>query len=289
MITNQSGTVAESVAIGLDVTERKQMQEELKRHSNDLEELVGERTAELAALDATVLEITRPHELPALLKTIVERAVELLKADSGEIYVCHSQRGEVRCVVAYNMPTDPVGVVMKYGEGAAGMVAYTGQPLIIDDYRTYSKRSKLFEKAQPFRVVLSVPMIWQGQVAGVIDVISNKQPRKFTHNDLRLLTRFASHAAIAVERQKAEEERKQMHDRLLTAERLAAIGETATMVGHDLRNPLQGMATASYNIRKRLSPQVDQTTMEMLRIIEQGIEHSNKIVSNSWSSPETSD
>jgi signal transduction histidine kinase len=73
------------------------------------------------------------------------------------------------------------------------------------------------------------------------------------------------------------EERTQ---RLRTAERLAAIGELAAIVGHDLRNPLTGIATATYNVEKHLGKRIDRETKEMLEIIEQDIHYSDKIVSD---------
>jgi len=44
-------------------------------------------------------------------------------------------------------------------------------------------------------------------------------------------------------------EQKRMAEALLRSERLAAIGELAGMVGHDLRNPLQGIAGAVYYLK----------------------------------------
>jgi PAS domain S-box-containing protein len=88
--------------------------------------------------------------------------------------------------------------VLRYGEGAAGTVAETGEPLLIDDYRTWSKRAAAFEQDQPFHAVLSVPMVWKGQVIGVIHVLDTEE-RRFRQDDLELLGLFASHAAIAVE------------------------------------------------------------------------------------------
>jgi PAS domain S-box-containing protein len=75
-------------------------------------------------------------------------------------------------------------------------------------------------------------------------------------------------------------ERKQMEQRLLKSERLAAIGELAGMVGHDLRNPLTGIASASYYVKKKLKSKVDSKTREMLELIERDIEASNKIITD---------
>jgi two-component system sensor histidine kinase HydH len=71
-----------------------------------------------------------------------------------------------------------------------------------------------------------------------------------------------------------------MEAELLKSQRLAAIGETAAMVGHDLRNPLTGIATATYNVKRHLGRRIDKETKEMLDIIEQDIRNSDKIVSD---------
>jgi PAS domain S-box-containing protein len=75
-------------------------------------------------------------------------------------------------------------------------------------------------------------------------------------------------------------ERKRMEQQLLTTERLAAIGELATMVGHDLRNPLTGIVGAAYFLRMKLGSQMGKKESEMLEIIEKDIEYSNKIVND---------
>ena len=178
----------EVLAIVRNVTERVQTQENLHR-----------RAEELAALQATILEITTPQNLPDLLQSIVERAIHLLDADSGGMYLCDPDRREVNCVVSYNTARDYTGTVLKYGEGAAGTVAQSSQPLIIDDYSSWPGRAAAFEEGQPFRAVCSVPMIWNGQVTGVIHVLRFSKDKTFTQENLELLTQFANHAAIAVE------------------------------------------------------------------------------------------
>jgi signal transduction histidine kinase len=69
-----------------------------------------------------------------------------------------------------------------------------------------------------------------------------------------------------------------MEERLLKAERLAAIGETAAMVGHDLRNPLQAISVAAYVLEKRLGPEADMQTREMLESVKNSVSYSDRIV-----------
>jgi signal transduction histidine kinase len=74
--------------------------------------------------------------------------------------------------------------------------------------------------------------------------------------------------------------RKRLEERVLKAERLAAIGETAAMVGHDLRNPLQGMAGASYVLKQQLGSNPSEKAREMLELIEDELDYSDKIVTD---------
>ena len=146
----------------------------------------------------------------------MERATRLLGGSGGGLYLSDHDRREVRCVVSYNTAVDYSGTVLRYGEGAAGVVAESGQPLIIDDYQTWAHRAPVFEAEQPFSAVISVPMVWMDQVNGVLHVLQDAATRRFTEADKDLLVQFASQASIAVE-----------NARLFGAERAA----------HELRHP----------------------------------------------------
>ena len=73
-------------------------------------------------------------------------------------------------------------------------------------------------------------------------------------------------------------ERKQMEERLLKSERLAAIGELATMVAHDLRNPLQGIATAVYSAKKITQSAGNEKMNIVLKLIDDSVRCSDKII-----------
>jgi len=52
------------------------------------------------------------------------------------------------------------------------------------------------------------------------------------------------------------------------------------MVGHDLRNPLQAISTATYVLEKKLTPATDERIREMLDAIKDSVSYSDRIVSD---------
>jgi len=75
-------------------------------------------------------------------------------------------------------------------------------------------------------------------------------------------------------------ERRRMEEALRKSERLATIGEVAAMVGHDLRNPLTGITGATYYLRTKEGSKLSKKGKELLRLIEQDIERSDKIIND---------
>ena len=74
--------------------------------------------------------------------------------------------------------------------------------------------------------------------------------------------------------------RKQMEQELLKSERLAAIGQLAAMVGHDMRNPLTGIANATYLLKTKGKSRMDKTELKMIGMIEKCVDYSDKIIND---------
>jgi PAS domain S-box-containing protein len=144
-----------------------------------------------------------------------------------------------------------------------------------------------------------------GKIVGVVSVDDPVDGRRPTYESLSPLELFLHQAAVAIENarliQQLDNARAQIQEyarklevkvqertrelveaqsKLLKTERLAAIGELAGMVGHDLRNPLTGIAGATYFLKSRYGKNYDARGKEMLKIIEKDIEYSNKIIND---------
>ncbi len=75
-------------------------------------------------------------------------------------------------------------------------------------------------------------------------------------------------------------EQKKIEEKLVKAERLASIGELAGQVGHDLRNPLTGIKSGAYFLRKKGNLLAEEDREKVLGMIDNAVEDSNRIISS---------
>lgn len=166
-------------------------------HRMRLHEETLRRAEEFESLYKTNAAIASQHNLPAVLQTIVNRATSMLNASGGGMYLYDPASGELEIAVATH-PSIPMGIRLKFGEGAAGRVAQSRQPLRVDDYSIWEGRAAAFQNTE-VRAVLEVPMLFGGDLIGVLVAHEiGDSTRKFTQDDERLLSLFAAQAAAAI-------------------------------------------------------------------------------------------
>jgi len=73
---------------------------------------------------------------------------------------------------------------------------------------------------------------------------------------------------------------EQVQEKLIRSERLAAVGELASGVGHELRNPLNVIRNCAYLLNMALSEKADAESVNTLKVLDKQIDAANKIVTD---------
>lgn len=228
-----------------DITQRKQVELEI-RHRAD----------EFAALYEITHDLALQWNLPRLLETVLSRTIGLLQTQAGGIYLYDSLHDNLEVVVSKGGNFHP-GMRLTMGNGLPGRVAELRQPIMLDDYHSWEGRSNFYEHL-PIRAIVGVPMIYGGELIGVLLVEEvGESTRRFNENDTRLLSLLAGQAASAVHNARLYEQVQRYTETLeqRVAERtqeLAHANEQLTVldrlksrfvadVSHELRTPVSSL------------------------------------------------
>lgn len=256
----------------LMITERNRVEEETRQQADAL-----------AALHETALDLATQRGLPDLLKAIVARAVGLLEAEGGGIYLYRPASDDLELAFTHNLYPELTGAVLQRGEGLAGNVLESRRPQTVDNYLLWEGRAKLFEKAA-LPAGVAVPIFWADQPLGVL-YLADHLPRTFSPDDTALLERFAPLAAAALQNARLYEDLEQQmgrlqdtQARLLQSARLAAVGELAAGVAHELNNPLTSILGYSELTLAETSP--DNPSRQDLQTIADEAQRARDIVQN---------
>jgi PAS domain S-box-containing protein len=243
---NEDGQFTSSLAIVMDITERKRIEEALRESEEKFRSIFENANDCMIYLDrfGRILDVN-------------ERTVQVFGGPKKELLGKHFTRTGV--ISLKDIPTI-VGAFASILSGKKATLDVCiknkrGQEIPLECSSSYMKIGNKF---------ISVLIIAR-------DVTERKQMQE-------KLEEYSQQLEEMVE--KRTRQLKEAQEQLIKSERLAAIGEVAAMVGHDLRNPLTGISGATYFLKTKLSAEMDEKIKEMLGLIEKNVEHANKIITD---------
>ena len=181
---------AEGVAFALDYA---LLSQEIERRALEKEVL----------LDITRV-LAKPFDLEEVVEAIFGSLRQVIDFDAAAIYLVSRGTDVLAMVKEMGYPEGSESAFdLQVGQGIVGSVAKGGEAIIVPDVRLDRRyvAARLSTRSE-----LAAPLLFEGRVIGVFNLESDHED-VYHEGHLELLSAFAAHAAVAVERARTARER----------------------------------------------------------------------------------
>jgi signal transduction histidine kinase len=173
-----------------------------------------------------------------LLETVVDRTRDVLHADVASLYLLDRDGAYLTLAVTNGLDRFQIGRArVPFGEGVTGRVAADRRPLVIPDVKADPRFLWVrgIDQRRFVASMLSVPLTWQDQIVGVLNV-QTEQARDFNEADVAQLGAVADLLAGIIEKGRQQTEAEARVETLKAIDE--ARSELIALVTHELRTPL---------------------------------------------------
>jgi PucR C-terminal helix-turn-helix domain/GAF domain len=164
--------------------------------------------AEISALYATVGQLTARLDVGAVLRTVVERARELLQSDIAYIMLLDEGGRTLRMRLSVGHQHDAFMNIQR--PVRPGVSAYIGKAVSTPDFLhdtglDHDGATDDLVRLEGVRSVLGVPLRTELAALGTL-IVANRVVKQFTETEIALLSGLGEHAALAIDNARLYEE-----------------------------------------------------------------------------------
>lgn len=197
-----SATLA--LAVVRDITEHKRIETALQR-----------RITDLSVLNRMATIVTEAMDEDEIITRVIDETLQLVGVEAASIRLLDKEAGELILVAHRGLGDEFVEATrrMKLGEGVAGRVAQTGEPVIVGMLAEYPGELKPLLAQERIQSIAGVPLIGRTGLIGVMN-LGTPTPDSFDSAGMELLLTLARQMAIGMEQARLYAETRRQNRRL---------------------------------------------------------------------------
>lgn len=228
------------------------------------------KLSRLMAVDETVYDINRSLEIDVCIRSLIDKVSNVLTAEVSSVMLLDKEENELILKVAKGIKENIIrDVRVKMGEGVAGMVAKEARPILMDDIKKYPQFTSKMNKKYKTDSFISVPLVVDGEVLGVVNVADKTDKTNFTPDDLETLVHIANHAAVSIKNSSLYEELKRVNK---------VRSELLGVISKDLKGPLDNVKSSIGALMRNSHAPADSEHTKFLSVASENAEKLTRII-----------
>jgi PAS domain S-box-containing protein len=245
------------------------------------------RVAEISIVHEVGRSLLSTLELEQVLDRGVENLARIVTAPEAQLLLLDAS-GEHLVIRAAAKHREVLGTMLAIHPVESSLAARTfasKKPISVEESLTSPLVNAALRDRFQFRAYLSLPLVVRERAIGVAVIMDSAGPRRFSDNEIERAAAVANQLAIAVENARLYEDLQRSYvdlaraqEQLVQRERLAALGELAAVVAHEVRNPLGVIFNSLGSLRRLVRLEGDAKML--VDIIGEESERLNRIVSD---------
>ena len=177
-------------------------------------------TQAMSALLEATTAINSSLDMPRVLQAIAQSAAAVMRAEASSVLLLDPRRNKLTFKAAVGDRSDAlIGEEFDANLGIAGRVCKNGQPELVTDVSQSKHFFKGIDDKSSFRTrgLMAAPLVHQGEILGVVEILNKIGADNFSEADLDLLQIFGNLAANGVRNAQAHQQLQRENEGLRTS------------------------------------------------------------------------
>lgn len=199
-----------NIGLSAEIVERKRLQDEVHRYTEELEQRVADRTRDLSVLYGVTAVASNVLDLDELLSRLLEQSLSAMRCKAGIIHLLDESVSTLRLNTEKGVPSDISDGIVTFlaNQGEARDLFEKHSSFIIPDLESDLRVPQIVRESG-WCTYIGVPIQdTGGQLLGILSIFGETKDQ-LTIEELTLLSSIADHIGLAVEnvrlRHKAEQ------------------------------------------------------------------------------------